>query len=291
MRLVLFCLAALSVAPSARAQQALVLSGGGARGLAHVGVLLQLEQLGYDPDLVVGTSMGAVIGALYAAGYQPDEIRDRVLAVQWSEIFAPTPALLGPDRAPRLPMLTFGLDLTGRRVSRGLFGEWRINRALARLLFDANARARGDFDRLPRRYRAVAADLETGEKVVLEAGDLARATRASMAYPGFLAPVRWDDRVLVDGGIAANLPTGVASGLGATYVVAVDVSRPPDEVSSLEPLTVAQRALNLMQQNAHSDSIPPDVLVLPVTDGALAGPGFPDDPMPLIELGLASARQ
>ncbi|HUG40819.1 MAG TPA: patatin-like phospholipase family protein [Longimicrobiales bacterium] len=276
-------------APAA-AQQALVLSGGGARGLAHVGVLLRLDSLGYDPDLVVGTSMGAVIGALYAAGYEPDEIRERTTAIAWGEMFDPTAALVGPERAVRLPLLTFGLDLAQRQVSRGLFGEWRINRALAGLLFDANARARGDFDRLARRYRAIAADLGTGAVVVLDSGDLALAARASMAFPGFWAPVRWGDRLLVDGGIVDNVPTAEARRLGATSIIAVDVGRPPEEIGSLEALAVVQRALSLMQRNMHPDTIPPDVLVAPVVDGGV-GAGFPDDPSPLIELGLETARR
>jgi predicted acylesterase/phospholipase RssA len=274
-----------------RAQQALVLSGGGARGLAHVGVLFPLEELGYDPDIVIGNSMGAVVGALYAAGYDPEEIRARTLAIDWSRMFDPTPAVLGPDRALRMPMLTFGLELPQRSVSRGLFGEWRINRALVQLLFDANARAHGDFDRLARRYRAVAADLKTGEKVVLDSGDLPRAVRASMAYPGFFPPVQWGDRVLVDGGIVDNLPTIEARRLGMTHVIAVDVSRAPEEIRSRDALAVAGRSLDLMQQNLHPDTIPPDVLVLPITAELFIGPSFPDDPLPLIELGVKAARR
>lgn len=285
--------AALACAPNtpAAAQQALVLSGGGARGLAHVGVLLRLEELGYDPDFVVGNSMGAVIGALYAAGYDAEQIRDRTLEIDWGEMFDPTPTLVGPDRDIRLPMLSFGLDLPERRVSRGLFGEWRINRALVRLLFDANARAGGDFDRLPRRYRSIAADLATGERVVLSSGDLALATRASMAYPGFFAPVLWQERVLIDGGIIDNLPTLEARRLGARHVIAVDVSRVPDSIPSQEPLSVAQRALELMVRRLHPDTVPPDILVAPATESALAGPAFPDDPLPLIELGFRAAEQ
>ena len=89
------------------AQQALVLSGGSARGLAHVGVLLELEALGYDPDIVVGTSMGAVVGALYAAGHSPEEIRDRILAIAWGGMFDPTAVARGPDRELRLPIASF----------------------------------------------------------------------------------------------------------------------------------------------------------------------------------------
>lgn len=275
----------------ARAQEALVLSGGGARGLAHVGVVLQLQALGYDPDLVVGTSVGAVVGALYAAGYHPDEIRRRVLSVRWGEMFDPTPLVIGPDRTLRLPAFTFDLNVGHLRISRGLFGQWRVNRALARLLFDANVRSRGNFDQLARRFRAVATDLNTGEGVVLDSGDLARAVRASMAYPGFFAPVMWGDRVLVDGAIYDNFPTAIARELGATRIVGVDVNQPPQEVSSLAPFSVIQRALNLMQRNLQRDTLPLDGLVLVIDDGTFAGPTFPEDPLPLIERGLAAARR
>src|SRR5262245_41765447 len=138
----------LACPAAAAAQQALVLSGGGARGLAHVGVVMQLEELGYETDLVVGTSMGAVVGALYAAGYDPDEIRSRILSTRWSELFDPTPVVVGPDRAIRTPSFIFDLETGWLRAHRGLIGQWRVNRALVRLFFDANARSRGDFDHL-----------------------------------------------------------------------------------------------------------------------------------------------
>lgn len=292
-RCVLLTLLPLSPCVPARAlaQEALVLSGGGSRGLAHAGVFLGLEELGYDPDMVVGTSMGAVVGALYAAGYDPEEIRDRIADIGWSDMFLPTPAVVGPSRTLHYPVLSLDLDLGPLRFSRGLLGQWRINRALGRLLFDANARSRGDFDRLARRYRAVAADLKTGDAVVLDSGDLARAARASMAVPGFFAPVEWDGRTLIDGGVADNLPTSVARELGAARIIAVDVSRPPPEIHSRAPFAVLGRALDLMQENTQGDTIPPDALVLPLIDPSFSGATFPDDPGPLIETGLEATRR
>ncbi|HSL72010.1 MAG TPA: patatin-like phospholipase family protein, partial [Longimicrobiales bacterium] len=284
-------LAALAAANGVAAQNALVLSGGGARGLAHVGVVFELEQRGYDADLVIGNSMGAVVGALYAAGYEPDEIRQRVQSVRWSELFDPTPIVLGPDRELRVPAFNVDLDIARLRFSRGLLGSWRVNRTLARLLFDANARSRGDFDRLARRYRAIATDLQTGDEVVLDGGDLARAVRASMAYPGFFAPVLWGERVLIDGGIVDNFPVGVARALGAAHVIGVDVSRPTPEIESQAPFAVIQRAVNLMQRNPRRDSTAVDALVLPETYSASVGPGFPDDVNPLIELGRTAAQR
>lgn len=287
----MFCCGLIAASPCAAAgQEALVLSGGGARGLAHPGVFEGMAELGYDPDIVVGTSMGAVVGALYAAGYEPDEIRARILAIDWAGIFTATPVVVGADRSVRYPMVNFDLDVERFRVARGLVPQWRINRALAQLLFDANARARGDFDRLARRYRAVAADLRTGDAVVLAEGDLARAARASMSVPGVFAPVVWGDHVLIDGGIVNNLPTDVARALGAQRVIAVDVGRPPEEIHSQAPLAVLSRALDLIQENTQRDPIPPDVLVLPQL-GPGFGANFPADPTPLFEIGLAAARR
>ena len=113
--------AALCMQPArAAAQEAVVLSGGGARGLTHAGVLIGLERLGHDPEIVVGTSMGAVVGALYAAGNDTAAIRRLILDVAWDALFAPTRVLLGPERDLRQPMLSLDLDATTLRVSRGL---------------------------------------------------------------------------------------------------------------------------------------------------------------------------
>ena len=286
--LTLVGVASLGATPVA-AQHALVLSGGGARGLAHIGAIEYLNQQSYDPDIVVGTSMGAVVGALYAAGYSADEIKARVLAIRWSEVFDATPVVVGPHRELHVPAFNSGIDVGDLRTGIGLFGQWRVNRALANLLFEANARSRGDFDLLPRRYRAVAADLQTGERVVLARGDLARAVRASMAYPGFFAPVRWDGRLLTDGGIIDNFPVSVARDLGATHVVGVDVGRAPAQIRSLSPMGVIDRSLRLMQQNLARGG-GPDELVLPVITQEFAGPSFPEDPRPLMELGYAAAQ-
>jgi predicted acylesterase/phospholipase RssA len=290
---ILACLCLLRAASpvAAGAQEALVLSGGGSRGLAHAGVLMGMEELGFDPDIVVGTSMGAVVGALYAAGYEPEEIRQRMSAIDWAGVFTSSPVVLGPDRAVRYPLVNFDLKVGELRFARGLIAQWRINRALAALLFDANARARGDFNRLARRYRAIAADLETGDAVVLAEGDLARAARASMAVPGIFAPVVWNDQVLVDGGIVNNLPIDVARQLGARQVIAVDVGRPGPEIIDQSPFGVIERALDLMQERTQRDPVPPDLLVLPDIEPGFGGANFPADPTPLFDLGLAAARR
>jgi NTE family protein len=129
----------------AAAQHSLVLSGGGARGLAHAGAIVALEELGYAMPLVVGTSMGAIIGALYAAGYDPEAIRSIIADENWLERFAAEPVPTGPDREPRRPLLVLGLG--SGRAPDGLVLATGVNLRLVELLFDAGARARNDFDR------------------------------------------------------------------------------------------------------------------------------------------------
>lgn len=284
---------ALSCTPlAAFGQDALVLSGGGARGLAHAGVLPVVDAAcDIAPGIVVGTSMGAVIGALYASGYTGDDIIRRIDAVPWRSMFDPAPVIAGPDQTPRFPMLMADLQVERYRFSRGLVGQWRINRLLSRLLFDANARSRGDFDAMPRRFRPLVADLNTGEAFAIAKGDLALAVRASMSVPGFFAPVVWNERVLVDGGIAANLPVGVARALGAAHVTAVNVVKPPADIHSYAPFAVIERAVELMIANAQRDAPAANVLIVPDLPATQSAANFPDDPSELIEAGRDAARR
>src|SRR5690554_1412261 len=275
------------LAGPASGQQAVVLGGGGSRGLAHAGVLAGLEELGYEPKLVVGTSMGAIVGSLYAAGHSPGEVWRIVQAQDWPELFTQVPRPVSPRRELRHPQLEVGI---GVERPAGLVAEWRINRALAHLLFDAGTRSGGDFDRLPRRFRSVAADLRTGRAVVIAEGDLARAVRASMAVPGVFAAVVRGGAPLVDGGIANYLPVSVARAAGARYVVAPGVSRPAREIEARSAPAVALRGLRLTLRNTLPDTAP-DVLVLPDIPPQISEALFPRDPTPLLRAGVEAARR
>jgi predicted acylesterase/phospholipase RssA len=279
-----------AVSPSGGGGPALVLSTGASRGFAHTGVLVGLDSLGFDPDIVVGTSMGAVVGALYAAGYTPQEIWGMVQAIDWGDVFMPAQVVLGPTRQALAPALVLGLSPASFEVSRGFVSDWRVNRLMVRLLFEASAAIRGDFDRLPRRYRAVVADLSTGEALALASGDLPRAVRISMGAPAFFAPLDWDGRLLTDGGIANYLPISVARELGGSPIVAVDVSRPHPRIRSRDPAALAVRALGLMMRNAVPDTVA-DVLIEPAIDPDFSGAFFPADAAPLYRVGLDGALE
>lgn len=271
-------------------QEAIVLSGGAARALAHAGVLQGLERRGHDPEIVTGASMGAVIGALYAAGFPPDSIAALMKQQDWRELFAPMPVPFGGARALRHPVLRFQMSGTLGFGTRGFISDWRANRELVRLLFEPGARTRGHFDRLPRRFRTVATDLATGESVVLGRGDLARAVRASFAQPGFLAPVRLQGRVLVDGDVRDYLPIDVARSMGARTVIASDVIRP----RALDPrntsgFAATARSLDYMTVHGRPSSPAPDVLLLPDVDPTASPIVYPTDPTPFLRAGLDAA--
>ncbi len=213
-----------------RPKVALVLGGGGARGAAHIGVLKVLEAEHIPVDYVVGTSMGAIIGGLYAEGMSPEEIEAQIRAINWQEISKDKPPrqILAfrrkEDDLHDLVQLDIGFKDRHLIFPRGLLAGQNLSLLLRRLTLPAiHIR---DFDRLSIPFRAVAADIETGRPAVLAAGDLATAMRASMAVPGVFAPVPWEGRLLVDGGIARNLPIDVARALGADVVIVVDVGTP-----------------------------------------------------------------
>src|SRR2546425_11721875 len=264
-----------SAAPAAavpgvtRARFGLALSGGGARGMAHIGVLKVLEDLRVPIDVIAGTSMGAIVGGLYASGMSPDEIAQEMKRVDW--------AGLCDDRPPRpdLPyrrkqdnssaFIDFEFGLRSGRIllPRGLVAGQKL-----RFLFKSlTARAAfiDDFARLPIPFRAVATDLANGSMVVLSRGDLAEALRASMSLPGTLAPAEIDGRHLVDGGLVRNLPVDVARDAGADLVIAVDVSTPFDPVEALKTVADVTRQVAdmLTQDNVTEQAVRADVLIRP----------------------------
>ncbi len=214
--------------PSQRPRIGLVLSGGGARGLAHVGVIQVVEEMKIPIDCVVGTSMGAIVGAFYASGLSPAEMEKIVVSMEWNEAFIdkPPPSELSfrrkKDAADYLINFDLGFKDGKFTLPKGLLQGQNLNLMLKSMLIHTEGVE--DFNRLNIPFRAVATDIETGHAVVLEKGELVKAIRASMSIPAMFAPVEIDGKILVDGGVANNLPVDVARKMGADVVIAVDIS-------------------------------------------------------------------
>src|SRR5512133_3038585 len=191
----------------------LVLSGGGARGLAHVGVIQVLEEMKIPISCIAGTSMGAIVGGLYASGMSPAEMETLVTGMAWNEAFKdkPPPSELTFRRKRDAADYLINFDLGYRdgkfTIPKGLLQGQNLNLMLKSLLL----RKEGvdDFDALNIPFRAIATDIETGDAVVLQKGELVKAIRASMSIPGVFAPVEIDGRILVDGGVANNVPINI----------------------------------------------------------------------------------
>ena len=209
---------------------ALVLSGGGAHGLAHIGVLEVLDSLGIRPTLVVGTSMGAVIGAMYASGMSGSQIDSVVRQLPLEELFRRSPPItfvasgdLGSPIVTFAPAFVVEQLGTTVRLQSPAARERQINALLDGVLLGPNLAAAGDFSRLPIPFAAVATDIRSRTAVVLDRGDLAQAVRASAAIPVVFAPVARDEQMLIDGGLSANVPVGVARARGGRRTIVSDV--------------------------------------------------------------------
>ncbi|MGA2778426.1 MAG: patatin-like phospholipase family protein [Steroidobacteraceae bacterium] len=252
----LACCASIRAAPAgasdpgpeadARPRICLVLSGGGARGMAHIGVLKVLEQLKIPIDCIAGTSMGAVVGGLYASGMSAERIEATMRSVDWQEAFRDAPPRQDlafrrkQDDRNFLVRLPFGLKHGEVLLPRGLIQGQKLQEMLRSQTLPYSDTP--SFDDLPTPFRAVATDLETGQVVVMDRGDLALAMRASMSIPGLFAPVEDQGRLLVDGGLTENLPMEVARAMHADVLIVVDVTFP------LQPRQELNTALSISNQ-------------------------------------------
>lgn len=281
----------------ARPRIGLVLSGGGARGLAHVGVLQALERARVPVDLIVGTSMGAIIGGLYASGMRADAIERELQAVRWDQVFASRidRQALSQRRKEEDFELSTAIELGFRdgqlRLPQAALSGSGLESLLRRYTLPVRAVKR--FDALPIPFRAVATDMETGAAVELAEGDLAQALRSSMSVPGVFAPIERDGRILGDGGLVDNLPVALARRLGAQVIIAVNVGTPiggRETLGSVVGLTAqminilteqnVQRSLALLQEV--------DVLISPAL-GRLGSADF-DRTAEFIALGRDAAQ-
>ncbi len=260
------------MAQSSTERVGLVLSGGGARGLAHVGVLHALEERNIKVDAVVGTSMGAIVGALYAAGRDADGVEQVARTTDWAYAFN--------DKTPRI-----NTPYIFRQLDSGLAADYRISinqgrvvvprgilqgLHLSQILDSLFVPYEGveHFDDLPIPYRAVAADLVTGDQVVLDKGRLSNAVRASMSIPGLMEPVEWEDKLLVDGGIANNMPVSVLQDIGFDRLIVVDVGSPLKDAENIKNLVDVMDQLSglMVRGNTEEQAAlagPQDVVITP----------------------------
>ena len=245
----------------------LVLSGGGAKGFAHIGTLKMLDSLQIPVDYIVGTSMGGIAGALYSIGYNGYELEKLAYRKDWQEIFT--------DKPPRamLPyfqkkdtgkyQLQFGLQGLKPTTPSGLIFGQKISLLFSSLTFPYERIS--NFDQLPIPFRCIAVDLVTGNQVVLNSGSLAKAMRATMAIPTVFSPVEWGDSLLVDGGLVNNLPVDIARDMGADIVIAVDVGAPLLTRKKLNSvLGVLEQSLNIVALDYWKKNIKKaDILISP----------------------------
>ena len=224
--LLLICLLAWPGMAGERKKVAVVLGGGGAKGVAHIGVLKVLEEAGIPIDIVAGTSMGAIVGGLYAIGYSPDEIKRMVELQDWDMLLSDKVKrshLLFPEKekAERyIVSLPFGLEKKDRVIDGVVKGQ-NLQNLFSDLTIGYHDSV--DFNSFLIPFACVAVDMVSGKDYVFHKGSLPLAMRASMAIPAVFAPVRLDSMVLVDGGIKNNYPADVARDMGADIIIGVDL--------------------------------------------------------------------
>ncbi|MHB8788567.1 MAG: patatin-like phospholipase family protein [Desulfobulbaceae bacterium] len=250
----------------------LVLGGGGAKGSAHIGVLKVLEELRIPVDYITGTSMGAIVGSLYASGLSPAKIEEILTTVDWDDLFSGDPNRQDIDfwrkREDFLYLTPLQLGVRGTKIvlPKGLVKDQKINVLFETIMLHTESIT--DFDQLPIPFRAVASDVETGEMVVMKSGHLADAARASMSVPGAFPPVELDGRLLIDGGIVRNVPVDIVREMGAEVVICVDVSKPMLKREQLEdPIAIMNQMLDIMMRKNVQEQIatlgPEDVYINP----------------------------
>jgi NTE family protein len=270
----------------------LALSGGGAFGLAEIGVIRWMEENRIPVDRIAGTSMGSIIGAMYAVGMTPAEIQKFAEKIDWDQAFLREPTFSDlsyrrkQDRREFLISAALGLrhSLGG---PNGFNAGQGVGLLLDRIAFPESNIA--SFDDLPIPFRCVATDMLSGEGVVLRDGSLAQAVRASMAIPGVFTPVELNGRVLADGGMVENIPVETARDMGADTVIAVQLRTPPADRAQLETISgVLARAVDVMitQNERHSLELAQATVSIDTRGFSISDYGRVQD---LVQLGYKAA--
>ncbi|MGU3349856.1 patatin-like phospholipase family protein [Pseudomonas monsensis] len=294
----LFVHASAPANEATRPKVGLVLSGGAARGLAHIGVLKALEEQGIKIDAIAGTSMGAVVGGLYASGYKIDELEKLALNIDWQQALSDAPPREDvpfrrkqDDRDFLVKQKLSFRDDGSLGLPLGVIQGQNLALLLESLL--AHTSDTRNFDKLPIPFRAVATDIANGEKVVFRKGHLPQVIRASMSIPAVFAPVELDGRLLVDGGMTDNIPLDVAREMGVDVAIVVDIGTPLRNSKQLTTVVdVLNQSITLMTRRNSEEQLaalkPSDVLIQP----ALAAFGVTDfgKAQDMIDAGYRATR-
>ena len=245
----------------------LALSGGGAKGIAHIGVLKVLEEVGLKPDMISGTSMGSIIGGLYAIGYSADDLEQIVLSQDWNSLLRDEISLqnISIEEKDDFERYAGEFPISGNKISlpKGLVAGQNVSELISKLTLSTHHFS--DFSELPIPFLCVATDIETGEAVVLDHGYLPEAIRASMSIPSAFTPIEMDGKLLVDGGLARNLPVQDLLNRGADFVISVDVGSPlrkREELNSLVDVMEQSIAFSSAEENKQARERS-DILILP----------------------------
>lgn len=230
---------------------ALVLSGGGAKGLAHIPTLQALDSLGIVPDLIVGNSMGSIVGGLYAMGYSGDSIASIIKRTHWDDLMGGGVFLRNVGAEEKAEFSRYFVELDWRegnlRLGSFLVNDQSLREFITRLTFPVyNV---NDFDDLAIPFRAIATDIVKGQEVVLKSGSLAMAMRASMSIPGVFQAVSYEETLLVDGGLLNNFPADIAKELGADIIIGSDVGNEPFTKEKLERLATLMSQTTMLNSN------------------------------------------
>lgn len=276
-----------------RQKVGVALSGGGALGLAHIGVLKYFEEQHIPIDYVAGTSMGGLVGGFYATGATATDLEKTVDEANWEGLLSPSFKFTDQPVAEKQdwdrPVGTFSVPF-GKRFAlpAGLNSGQQLWLLLSR--HTAAYGTLNSFDDLPTPFRCVATDLVKGKSVVLDHGPLAKALRATMAIPGIFTPVLWDDMVLIDGGVLNNLPADIAKQMGAGKVIAVTVESDAPKKTDFKSLggVLRQTVSTIIADNERRNLANAD-LVLRVKTGQLSGSGY-DQAKQLVQLGYQAAK-
>jgi NTE family protein len=276
----------------------LVLGGGGARGAAHIGVLQLLQELHVPVDYIAGTSMGSLVGGLYATGMTPQQLQTTVEDINFAALFKDATARQDePFRRKRDDDLALFGPKLGIGDKSQLLPAGAIHGQKISFLFETLTSERvqtNNFDELPIPYRAVAADVVTGVPVVMGDGDMSVAMRSSMSVPGVFDPVERGPYLLVDGGIANNLPIDVVRAMGADIVIAIDVGTPlatREQLKSLLDLTGQMSGLLVVRNSAAQIATlkDTDILITPALGADITSASF-DKAGEAIPIGYAAAN-